>query len=213
MRRPSLSPRDPDSTRGDKATSVRSGSGANAPKSSRPSSGAFSRMAPHDKAPHDNTPHPEHTTDTRGNSPQSRLALQPPPPAAPGSTWLSRVLVLAVVSLAVFLMVFSPLKSWMEQQQHARELAAEIARTKAENEALEDEIARYQDPEYVSRQARERLGFVKPGETTYVVVDPPGQTKPKVASGWVEKDANDLPWFGLIVEGLKVAGTGKSAGK
>lgn len=120
------------------------------------------------------------------------------------------MLILAVVGLAVFLVVFSPLKSWMEQQQQARELAAEIARTKAENEILEEEIARYQDPEYVSRQARERLGFVKPGETTYVVIDPPGQAKPKVTSGWVEKDTNDLPWFGLIVEGLQVAsGTAK----
>lgn len=212
MRRPSLSPRDPDSARGDKAASARP-AGTSARKGSRPGSGSFSRMAPHDKASRDKTPHAERATDTRGSSPQSRLAVQPPPPAAPGSTWLSRVLVLAVVSLAVFLMVFSPLKSWMEQQQHARELAAEIARTKAENEALEEEIARYQDPEYVSRQARERLGFVKPGETTYVVVDPPGQVKPKVTSGWVEKDTNDLPWFGLIVEGLKVAGSGKSAGK
>lgn len=125
---------------------------------------------------------------------------------ASNSTFIARLLTLGVVALAVFLVVFSPLKSWMEQQQQARELAAEIERVKADNEDLEDEIARYNDPEYISRQARERLGYVKPGETTYVVIDPPGKEKPQLANGWLEKDTNDLPWFGLLVAGLEVAG-------
>ena len=125
---------------------------------------------------------------------------------APGSTRIARLLTLAAVALAVFLVVFSPLRSWMDQQQQARSLAAQIAQVKAQNAELEAEIKRYQDPEYISRQARERLGYVKPGEITYVVVDPPGAKKPQLTSGWTDKDTNDLPWFRQIVAGLEVAG-------
>lgn len=131
---------------------------------------------------------------------------RPPAAEAPGSTRIARLLTLAAVALAVFLVVFSPLRSWMDQQQQARSLAAQIAQVKAQNAELEAEIKRYQDPEYISRQARERLGYVKPGEITYVVVDPPGAKKPQLTSGWTDKDTNDLPWFRQIVAGLEVAG-------
>lgn len=138
----------------------------------------------------------------------SRAKTTPHTPAAeaPGSTRIARLLTLAAVALAVFLVVFSPLRSWMDQQQQARSLAAQIAQVKAQNAELEAEIKRYQDPEYISRQARERLGYVKPGEITYVVVDPPGAKKPQLTSGWTDKDTNDLPWFRQIVAGLEVAG-------
>lgn len=138
----------------------------------------------------------------------SRAKTTPRTPAAeaPGSTRIARLLTLAAVALAVFLVVFSPLRSWMDQQQQARSLAAQIAQVKAQNAELEAEIKRYQDPEYISRQARERLGYVKPGEITYVVVDPPGAKKPQLTSGWTDKDTNDLPWFRQIVVGLEVAG-------
>ncbi|WP_295028574.1 septum formation initiator family protein [uncultured Mobiluncus sp.] len=138
----------------------------------------------------------------------SRAKTTPRTPAAeaPGSTRIARILTLAAVALAVFLVVFSPLRSWMDQQQQARSLAAQIAQVKAQNAELEAEIKRYQDPEYISRQARERLGYVKPGEITYVVVDPPGAKKPQLTSGWTDKDTNDLPWFRQIVVGLEVAG-------
>ena len=138
----------------------------------------------------------------------SRAKTTPRTPAAeaPGSTRIARLLTLAAVALAVFLVVFSPLRSWMDQQQQARSLAAQIAQVKAQNAELEAEIKRYQDPEYISLQARERLGYVKPGEITYVVVDPPGAKKPQLTSGWTDKDTNDLPWFRQIVVGLEVAG-------
>lgn len=136
----------------------------------------------------------------------SKVTPRNPAVESPGSTRIARLLTLAAVALAVFLVVFSPLRSWMDQQQQARSLAAQIAQVKAQNAELEAEIKRYQDPEYISRQARERLGYVKPGEITYVVVDPPGAKKPQLTSGWTDKDTNDLPWFRQIVAGLEVAG-------
>ena len=147
-------------------------------------------------------------TGKTGDPALSAAKVTPRNPAvdSPGSTRIARILTLAAVALAVFLVVFSPLRSWMDQQQQARSLAAQIAQVKAQNAELEAEIKRYQDPEYISRQARERLGYVKPGEITYVVVDPPGAKKPQLTSGWTDKDTNDLPWFRQIVVGLEVAG-------
>lgn len=136
----------------------------------------------------------------------SKVTPRNPAVESPGSTRIARLLTLAAVALAVFLVVFSPLRSWMDQQQQARSLAAQIAQVKAQNAELEAEIKRYKDPEYISRQARERLGYVKPGEITYVVVDPPGAKKAQLTSGWTDKDTNDLPWFRQIVAGLEVAG-------
>lgn len=146
-------------------------------------------------------------------SPAVKAPSRPRVEDAPGSTRLARILTLAAVALAVFLVVFSPLRSWMDQQQQARALAAQIAQVKAQNAELEAEIKRYRDPEYISRQARERLGYVKPGEVTYVVVDPPGAEKPQLTSGWTDKDTNDLPWFRQIVTGLEVAGAAPAPGK
>lgn len=147
-------------------------------------------------------------TGKTGDPGLSAAKVTPRNPAvdSPGSTRIARILTLAAVALAVFLVVFSPLRSWMDQQQQARSLAAQIAQVKAQNAELEAEIKRYKDPEYISRQARERLGYVKPGEITYVVVDPPGAKKPQLTSGWTDKDTNDLPWFRQIVAGLEVAG-------
>lgn len=157
---------------------------------------------------------PRERAKTAKSSPAANQASSPrtasPRPGAPssgvGSTVLSRILTLAAVALIVFLVVFSPLRAWMDQQQQARELAAKIEQVKAQNAELEAEIKRYDDPEYISRQARERLGYVKPGEVTYVVVDPPGVEKPQLTDGWVDKDVNDLPWYRQIVAGLEVAG-------
>ena len=181
MKRPSLKPRQPAGA--DKPTphgSAASNASARKPgKTGKPVDSAFSR---------------------------AKTTPRTPAAEAPGSTRIARILTLAAVALAVFLVVFSPLRSWMDQQQQARSLAAQIAQVKAQNAELEAEIKRYQDPEYISRQARERLGYVKPGEITYVVVDPPGAKKPQLTSGWTDKDTNDLPWFRQIVVGLEVAG-------
>lgn len=124
---------------------------------------------------------------------------------SPASTRLARFVTLLTVGFTVFLVVFSPLRSWMHQQEQSRELAAQISQVKVQNEALEQEIERYQDPDYIARQARERLGYVRPGEVTYIVVDPPGASAPPYSKGWMGKDTNDLPWFTQVVEGIKTA--------
>ncbi len=79
------------------------------------------------------------------------------------------VLVLTVVVLAPSLRIF------VQQQQQIAHLRADVQAQKDGVKELAGERARWDDPSYVEAQARERLSYVYPGETSYLVIDD-GQT-------------------------------------
>ena len=150
---------------------------------------------------------PRTANPTSPRSDPKRVAAQPST-----TTALGRILTLLVVAATVFLVIFSPLRSWMQQQEEARQLAQRVAEAKATNQRLEDEIKRYEDPEYIAQEARERLGYVKPGEVTYVVVDAPGEDDKAQNGGWAKEKPEDKAWFALLAEGVRVADARTSAG-
>lgn len=82
------------------------------------------------------------------------------------------LLVLAIVVLAPNLKVF------IEQRQQIAALQAQVAEDQAEVDELNEEIARWEDPAYIVSQARDRLYFMYPGESTYLVIDDTGATLP-----------------------------------
>lgn len=61
---------------------------------------------------------------------------------------------------------------WLRLEQDRQEILAELEAAKAKQSQIERELKLWENPEYISSQARERLGFVKPGETQYSVIDP-----------------------------------------
>lgn len=79
------------------------------------------------------------------------------------------VLVLTVVVLAPSLRIF------VQQQQQITQLRADVQAQKDGVKDLEGERARWDDPSYIEAQARERLNYVYPGETSFLVIDD-GQT-------------------------------------
>jgi len=76
------------------------------------------------------------------------------------------VMVLAVLAVSYA----SSLRAYLEQRSHIVELKAQIAERRVSIAELEQEKERWQDPAYVSAQARERFGYVKPGATPFVVL-------------------------------------------
>jgi cell division protein FtsB len=82
------------------------------------------------------------------------------------------VLVLVVAVLMVS--YASSLKAFLQQRAHINDLQAQIARREANIDALEAEKLRWDDEAYVEQQARARLGYVMPGEKTYLVLDENG---------------------------------------
>lgn len=81
------------------------------------------------------------------------------------------MLVLAVLAVSYA----SSLKAYLQQRAHIVELKSEIAQTSATIDDLEREKRRWNDDAYVRAQARERFGYVMPGETAYVVLDENGE--------------------------------------
>jgi hypothetical protein len=87
-----------------------------------------------------------------------------------------------LVLAALIISYASSLRAWSEQRSELAELRAEQAQRRERVEELERELRRWRDPAYVEAQARDRFGWVMPGEVGYVVVGPE-ETTPPTASG------------------------------
>lgn len=94
---------------------------------------------------------------------------------------------MVVMSLAV------PLRSWLRQGDENAALAADVAAREQRIAELEEESARWRDDAYVEKQARERLHWVYPGETSYIVIGEQGEEKQELlpptgaAGSWYER--------------------------
>jgi cell division protein FtsB len=63
---------------------------------------------------------------------------------------------------------------YLEMRRHAQQLEQDIGQIERSNAELRREIDRLQhDPARIEELARERLGFVRKGETVYQVVEEP----------------------------------------
>ena len=77
------------------------------------------------------------------------------------------ILIFAVIVLAPGLRVL------VEQQQQIAALERDVAEQAATVGEMQQELDRWSDPAYVVTQARERLLFAYPGESSYLVVGAP----------------------------------------
>ncbi|WP_275401899.1 FtsB family cell division protein [Ruania rhizosphaerae] len=120
-----------------------------------------------------------------------------------------RGLVLFVVILMAFIVLAPTLRAYVSVQEESRDLAAQIAATQERNAQLQAQIDQWNDPVYIQSQARDRLGFVMPGETPYRVVDP------ETVTGEEPAGADDQgpvsvpptgPWYLTVWDSVQVAG-------
>jgi hypothetical protein len=82
---------------------------------------------------------------------------------------------LAVVLLILTISYATSLRIYFAQAHEIASTKAEIAERQQRIRELQGELARWDDEAYVRTQARERLGWVVPGETGYTVVDADGK--------------------------------------
>ena len=84
--------------------------------------------------------------------------------------------VILVVALALATNVL-PLRQIVAQRQEIVATQARLDTIVSDNTALESRVEALQTPLEVERLAREELGYVRPGEDAYVVMDPtPGES-------------------------------------
>jgi cell division protein FtsB len=115
------------------------------------------------------------------------------------------VVVLIVVLTLALAVVLPSLRAYSRQRDRLTELNAEVEAARTEVHGLEAELARWDDPQYVIAQARERLSYVMPGETPYRVIDPG-----TVTGGTELPDAPEVPaagdtrpWYVILWESLE----------
>lgn len=102
---------------------------------------------------------------SRPARPVARAATSAPKPRLTGR---AAVLVLVLAVLAVS--YASSLRAYLQQRAQIDSLQSTIVERQAEISDLEQEKTRWLDPEYVETMARERLGYVLPGETPFVAL-------------------------------------------
>ena len=91
----------------------------------------------------------------------------------PRLTGRAAILVLVVAVLTIS--YASSMRAYLEQRAHITDLKSQIVLREANIDDLEREKRRWEDPAYVRAQARERFGYLLPGETSYVVLDENGK--------------------------------------
>jgi cell division protein FtsB len=119
----------------------------------------------------------------------------------------ARAMVLGVVALLAFVLVYPTLHSYLAEKAAVDALRAQVAAAQSSSDDLKAELARWNDPAYITAQARERLSFVMPGETAWRVVDP--QTVPGEAADPVVTPAAaptpSVPWYGKVWQSVRGA--------
>lgn len=103
-------------------------------------------------------------------------------------------LALGLVLLA-FLAATIPFGQIIEQQERVEAAATELARLENENLFLADEIAALETPAEIERMAREKLGYVMPGETAFVVLEPEGEVAAPLETPVQDPVVQTRPWW------------------
>ena len=127
----------------------------------------------------------------------------------PAKAFSGRMLALAVVMIAITIMLAPTVKIFIDKRAEIAALEADIAASKADQDNLKRQVSRWQDPNYVKQQARDRINMVMPGETGYWVF---GSDLPAGASGSqpgaaAAQDPADLPWVDSLWESIRRSAT------
>ncbi len=114
-----------------------------------------------------------------------------------GST-ARRAAILAAVVCVLTLTIAGPVRTYFGQRTEMKQLQASEAQLREQIADLEAQKAKLADPVFIAAQARERLGFVMPGEIPYQVQLPPGATQPGSAPGEQATPTSTDPWYSAL---------------
>ncbi|MDV3129060.1 septum formation initiator family protein [Mycobacterium sp. 21AC1] len=89
-----------------------------------------------------------------------------------------RAAILAAVVCVLTLTIAGPVRTYFAQRTEMKQLKASEQQLREQIAELEEQKVKLADPVFIAAQARERLGFVMPGDTPYQVQLPPGAAVP-----------------------------------
>jgi cell division protein FtsB len=112
--------------------------------------------------------------------------------------------VLLLVLAALVMTLALPLREYVQQRSQIRALEREMQVRQERVDALTNEQRQWNDPTFVELQARQRLHYVYPGETGYVVLSPQDvqeAKQPEVRVATKERQA----WYDTVWSSVQAA--------
>ncbi|WP_077102361.1 FtsB family cell division protein [Mycobacterium terramassiliense] len=106
-----------------------------------------------------------------------------------------RAAVLAAVICVLTLTIAGPVRTYFAQRTEMNQLAASEAALRSQIADLEQKKVKLGDPAYIAAQARERLGFVMPGDIPFQVQLPPTAAVSAQPGADAAKPASHDPWY------------------
>ncbi|OBF25005.1 septum formation initiator family protein [Mycobacterium sp. ACS4331] len=106
-----------------------------------------------------------------------------------------RAAILAAVVCVLTLTIAGPVRTYFAQRTEMQQMAASRQALEAQIAELQAQKDKLADPKYIAAQARERLGFVMPGDIPYQVQLPPGAVVTDGPEQAPEAVANTDPWY------------------
>jgi cell division protein FtsB len=127
----------------------------------------------------------------------------------PAKAFSGRMLALAVVMVAITIMLAPTVKIFFDKRAEIAALQSDIAARKGDQDNLKRQLSRWQDPNYVKQQARDRINMVMPGETGYWVFgsDLPAGATGSQPSAAEKQDPADVPWVDSLWESIRRSAT------
>ncbi|MFI9831771.1 septum formation initiator family protein [Streptomyces sp. NPDC051913] len=108
-----------------------------------------------------------------------------------------RAALLALVLCSLIVALAYPIRQYVSQRAEISDLQRQQEQARQRVEQLRDLKARWQDDAYAEQQIRQRLHYVMPGETGFVVVDPGAAQQSRAELG-----AADRPWYSNVWDGV-----------
>lgn len=111
-----------------------------------------------------------------------------------------RAALLALVVCTLVVALAYPIRQYVSQRADIADLQQEREQARQRVEQLRDLKARWQDDAYAEQEIRQRLHYVMPGETGYVVIDPNAAKQSRS-----DLRAADRPWYVNVWGGIDKA--------
>lgn len=117
----------------------------------------------------------------------------------PGS---GRTFSLVAVFFIFALVLAPPIQNYFTQRAQINALRAQVDGDRTALEAARIELTRWQDPDYVKAQARERLHFVMPGERQYIVTGTPNGEGEVTTNKVADQLEDGAPWYTRMIASI-----------
>jgi cell division protein FtsB len=108
-----------------------------------------------------------------------------------------RAALLALVLCSLVVALAYPIRQYVSQRAEIADVRQQKQQAQQRVEQLRDLKARWQDDAFAEQQIRERLHYVMPGETGFIVVDPDAAKQSRADTGTA-----DRPWYSNVWDGV-----------